>query len=173
MAEISRRTVFLLGGARSGKSKFALAEASKIPGRRAFIATATANDAEMLQRIEKHRQARSSEWKTFEEPVKVPELLTGISGSFEVIVVDCLTLWLSNLMFSGRDIGEECGSFVSCIKTSPASLFVVANEVGLGIVPDNGLARQFRDLAGVLNQKVAATADDVFLMAAGIPVKIK
>jgi adenosylcobinamide kinase/adenosylcobinamide-phosphate guanylyltransferase len=173
MPEIKKRTVFVVGGARSGKSRFALAEASKIAGRKAFIATAAASDDEMSARIEKHRQDRSNDWETFEEPVNLSPLIMEISGEYDVIIIDCLTLWLSNLMFSDRKIEEEFQAFISCVASSPSSLFIIANEVGLGIVPDNPLARSFRDLAGFLNQRVAGAADEAYLMAAGIPLKIK
>lgn len=173
MPEIMGKKVFVVGGARSGKSRFALAEASKVPGRKAFIATATASDDEMAERIKKHRLDRESEWETFEEPLGISPLITEISGAYDVIVVDCLTLWLTNLMFSARDTEEEFRALLSCVSGSRSSLFLVANEVGLGIVPDNPLARSFRDLAGFLNQRVAGAADEAYFMAAGIPLKIK
>ena len=165
--------MFVLGGARSGKSAFALAQASSLPGRKAYIATAQAFDDEMKVRIERHRQERPDDWNTFEEPLDLPVLLVKIKDSHDVILIDCLTLWLSNLMLADRDISAATESFISVMATVGGSLFAVSNEVGFGIVPGNEMARKFRDLAGTLNQRVAATADQVYLVAAGIPIKIK
>jgi adenosylcobinamide kinase / adenosylcobinamide-phosphate guanylyltransferase len=167
------RKVFILGGARSGKSAFALIEASALPGRKAYVATAQAFDDEMKVRIEKHRDERPEGWDTFEEPLDLPGLLLEIRDSHEVILIDCLTLWLSNLMLAEKNIHQETESFVSSLTTVCGSLFIVSNEVGFGIVPENEMARKFRDLAGTLNQRVAAVADQVYLVAAGIPIKIK
>jgi len=168
-----KRIVFVLGGARSGKSSFALSEAAGRGGRKAFIATAAASDPEMLARIERHRKDRGSGWHTREEPINLTAVLKELSGNYEVIVVDCLTLWLANLLCSGADIESETDAFVSSLPAVQSALYIVSNEVGLGIVPDNALARNFRDLAGFLNQKVAASADSVYLMTAGLPTKIK
>lgn len=165
--------VFVLGGARSGKSSFALAQASVRPGRKAYIATAQAFDDEMKVRIERHRMERPDDWDTFEEPLDLPGLLTKIKDSHEVILIDCLTLWLSNLMLADRDILKETEFLISALTAVGGSLFAVSNEVGFGIVPDNEMARKFRDLAGTLNQRVAAAADRVYLVVAGIPITIK
>jgi len=167
------RIVFILGGSRSGKSGFALERASKLPGGKAFVATAQALDDEMRERIERHKNERSSEWKTFEEPVALPQLITDIGKIYDVLLVDCLTLWLSNLMLNENDIEADIESLLSAIAPCPASLFIVSNEVGMGIVPDNALARKFRDFAGTLNRCIAAIADEVYLVVAGIPLKIK
>lgn len=167
------RRVFILGGARSGKSAFAIAEASALPGRKAYVATAQAFDDEMKVRIERHRRERPETWDTFEEPLDLSGLLMKIRDSHDVILIDCLTLWLSNLVLAGKDILQETESFVSSMTTVGGSLFAVSNEVGFGIVPENEMARKFRDLAGTLNQRVAAVADHVYLIAAGIPIKIK
>lgn len=167
------RRVFILGGARSGKSAFAIAEASALPGRKAYVATAQAFDDEMKVRIERHRRERPETWDTFEEPLDLSGLLMKIRDSHDVILIDCLTLWLSNLVLAGKDILQETESFVSSMTTVGGSLFAVSNEVGFGIVPENEMARKFRDLAGTLNQRVAAVADQVYLIAAGIPIKIK
>ncbi len=165
--------VFVLGGARSGKSAFALARAASLPGRKAYIATAQAFDDEMKVRIERHRLERPADWDTFEEPLDLSGLLVKIKDSHDVILIDCLTLWLSNLMLADRDISAATESFISVMATVGGSLFAVSNEVGFGIVPGNEMARKFRDLAGTLNQRVAATADQVYLVAAGIPIKIR
>jgi len=172
-----RRLVLVTGGARSGKSSFALAEASLMPGRKAFIATAEAVDAEMQERIERHRGDRGKEWETFEEPLLIPKVLEETAERYPVLVLDCLTLWLANVLMKGRDAAKETDELILAIKRfrgkSSGSLFIVSNEVGMGIVPENELARKFRDHAGFLNQKVAAVCDEVFMTVAGIPVRIK
>lgn len=164
---------FILGGAKSGKSSFALNMASSIDGEKAFIATAQPIDDEMKERIENHQKERSPLWKTFEESANIAPLLSTISDEYSVILVDCLTLWLSNLMFKGFNVQKEADHFISSISQCTASLFIVSNEVGFGIVPDNELSRKFRDLSGYLNREVANAADDVYLLFAGQPLKIK
>jgi len=166
---------FVLGGARSGKSRFALEKASACKGKKIYIATAQAIDDEMKERIEKHKKERSGEWATFEEPLNISTLISDIHKSYDVLLLDCLTLWLSNLLLDGEDIEVEIASLIDALRiTHHASrIFAVSNEVGLGIVPDNALSRRFRDLSGYLNQKMAAIADEVYLITAGIPVKIK
>jgi adenosylcobinamide kinase/adenosylcobinamide-phosphate guanylyltransferase len=169
-----RRIVFITGGARSGKSSFALSEALKITGKKAFLASAEATDKEMEDRIRRHRKDRGDGWKTFEEPTDLARLMREIDGRYAVIVLDCLTLWLANVMMSGLDAEKETGRLISALRALKRSkVFVVSNEVGMGIVPENELARRFRDMAGQLNQRVAAVADEVFVTVSGIPVKIK
>ncbi len=167
---------FITGGARSGKSSFAEKLALEMDGKRAYVATAQALDAEMAAKIEKHRRDRCSTWDTYEEPLAVADLLRKLSGRYQVVLLDCLTLWLSNVM--AHTDGD--GAVLSCVEDLVKVLggldgtcLVVSNEVGLGIVPDNPLARKFRDLAGMLNQRVAQTAHEVYFTAAGIPMKIK
>jgi adenosylcobinamide kinase/adenosylcobinamide-phosphate guanylyltransferase len=175
------KIIFITGGARSGKSSFALKKALSIKGRRAFIATARALDEEMKQRIELHREQRRGEWDTFEEPLRIIETLKTIRTSYEVIIIDCLTMWVSNLMMEDKERKMENGKwkreiekFIDCLKDlNNLSLFIISNEVGMGIVPDNEMARRFRDIAGTLNQKVAEVADEVYLMVSGIAVRIK
>ena len=167
------KLTFILGGSRSGKSSFALDCASKLPGSKAFIATAQAFDEEMKERIERHKKERSEDWKTFEEPTALPQLISGISEEHDVIIVDCLTLWLSNLIMNDATVDADIESLLSAAVPCHSSIFVVSNEVGMGIVPENALARRFRDLAGTLNRRVAEIANDVYLVAAGIPLKIK
>jgi len=167
---------FITGGARSGKSAFAEKIAAEIAGKRAYLATAQALDAEMVARIEHHRQRRGSAWDTFEEPLAVAELLNKLSGRYEVVLLDCLTLWLSNVMAhsDGDDaVSRQSDLLVDAIKKMKGTCIVVSNEVGLGIVPDNALARRFRDLAGFANQKVAQVADEAYLLTSGIPMKLK
>jgi adenosylcobinamide kinase/adenosylcobinamide-phosphate guanylyltransferase len=164
---------FVLGGARSGKSAFALGQASALTGKKAYIATARALDDEMRARIERHRQERTGDWETFEEPVGIAELILKLGVSHDVILVDCLTLWLTNIMLGVGDAEAETERLVKALVSCPAACFVVANEVGLGIVPDNALSRQFRDLAGTLNQRIATIADTVCFVAAGLPLQLK
>ena len=168
------RIVLVTGGARSGKSNFALSEALKFTGEKAFVATAEATDEEMEERIKRHKRDRGGGWKTFEEPISIAPLVKEIDGRYPVIIVDCFTLWLANVMMSGLDAERETGRLIAALRALKKSrVFVVSNEVGMGIVPENELARRFRDMAGRLNQKVAGIADEVYVTFSGIPVKIK
>lgn len=174
MTEKTRRITFVIGGAKSGKSSFALEMAGKHPGRKAYVATAQALDDEMHSRIGRHKMERGDGWDTFEEPFGIAKTLMEISQKYDVIVIDCLTLWLSNLLLGDEDMEKGIEAFISSLVTHhSAQVFIVSNEVGQGIVPDNALARQFRDLAGHLNQEVAHIADEVYLVTAGIPLRIK
>ena len=173
---MANRIFFITGGARSGKSAFAEKLAGDIPGKRAYLATAQALDAEMVARIEHHRLRRGSAWDTYEEPLAIAELLKKLSGRYEVVLLDCLTLWLSNIMArtgSNDEISARVDELTSGLRDFAGACIVVSNEVGLGIVPDNPLARRFRDLAGFANQKLAQASDEAYLLAAGIPMKIK
>ena len=179
---MSSKIIFIIGGARSGKSSFALNEASKIKGQKAYIATAEALDSEMKVRIERHKKDRGNNWDTYEEPLKIIDILSDIKTKYDVVVIDCLTLWLSNLVSRNSDIIYEIEKFINALRITPAyrtgrhyalRIYIVSNEVGMGIVPDNEMAREFRDMTGVLNQKIAETADEVYLVTAGIPIKIK
>jgi len=200
---VSVKITFVIGGARSGKSSFVLNEVSKLEGTRAYIATGEALDDEMHDRISKHKEDRGPEWSTYEEPLDIAKVLSEIHDKHDVVVIDCLTLWLSNVLHRAQNATdrlqntehrpqtteksiEELIDVLKSFKNSsrvtrhlPAGrqgasrLFIVSNELGMGIVPENAMAREFRDLAGFLNQKVAAIADDVFLVTAGIPLKIK
>jgi len=167
---------FITGGARSGKSAFAEEIAAGISGKRAYVATAQALDAEMAQKIAKHRTDRGDAWDTYEEPLAVSDLLLKLSRGYQVVLVDCLTLWLSNVIAHTTGdtvVLDRMEELVKTLRKFPGVCIIVSNEVGLGIVPDNPLARKFRDLAGMLNQKVARVADHVYFTAAGIPMKIK
>lgn len=164
---------FIIGGARSGKSRFALQKASLQSIRKMYIATAQPLDDEMRERIERHRQERSDEWMVSEEPVNVASLIKDSHNKYDIILIDCLTLWLSNLIQTGLDIEPEIESLIKALGDCQSSLFIVSNEVGFGIVPDNALSRRFRDMSGLLNQRVAEIADEVYLVTAGIPLKIK
>lgn len=166
------RATLVLGGARSGKSAHAerLAEASgRAP---VYLATATAGDAEMAERIRRHRTRRGNRWTTIEEPL---DLVDGLAacGEGRVVVVDCLTLWLSNLIDAGRDADAEGDRLALALDDLAGPAILVSNEVGLGIVPDNALARGFRDAAGRLNQKVAAAVERVVFVAAGLAMTLK
>lgn len=167
---------FILGGARSGKSQYALRLAKETGKSILFIATATAFDKEMCQRIKLHRKNRPSHWKTFAEPRKLASLVKKIPEKTDLIIIDCLTLFISNLLLDGKSgdyIEARVNSMLKTIKKSAFNSLLVANEVGLGIVPDNPLARRFRDLAGRINQLVAKVADEVYFVVSGIPLKIK
>ncbi len=167
---------FITGGARSGKSAFAESLARDVGARRAYLATAQALDPEMVARIDHHRRRRGSSWDTFEEPLAVEELVGKLSGRYQVLLIDCLTLWLSNIMArSDRDddILGRVRSLSAALREFTGTVIVVSNEVGLGVVPDNPLARRFRDLAGFLNQEIARVADEAFFLAAGIPMRMK
>lgn len=170
-----KRVVFITGGARSGKSSFALGLASEVEGARVFVATCEPLDEEMRARVEAHRAERArraEKWETREEPLGVAALVAG-AGKGGVVLVDCLTLWLSNVMGAGLDAEAEAGRLLSAIERSEASVFLVSNEVGMGLVPGEALSRGFRDRAGRLNQGAAALADEAYLMVAGMPVRIK
>jgi adenosylcobinamide kinase/adenosylcobinamide-phosphate guanylyltransferase len=162
----------LLGGARSGKSRHAerLIEAA---GGGTYVATAEAGDDEMRARIEAHRARRGAAWQTIEEPCDLVAALARAASFGRPVLVDCLTLWLSNLLLAERDIGAASDALVACLPRLGVPVLLVANEVGLGIVPDNALARKFRDEAGRLNQRLAALADRVLFIAAGLPLALK
>ncbi|WP_448658786.1 bifunctional adenosylcobinamide kinase/adenosylcobinamide-phosphate guanylyltransferase [Sphingomonas sp. CJ99] len=164
---------FILGGARSGKSRRAQMLAESVPGTHVFIATAQAFDAEMADRIDRHRQDRDQRWQTVEAPVDLSGALRIHAGTDQVVLIDCLTLWLSNILLARADVEGAIDSLADTLIQVQGDLFVVSNEVGLGIVPDNALARQFRDHAGRLHQRVAAAADHVEWMAAGLSIRMK
>ncbi len=165
------RTRLVLGGARSGKSRHAQALAEACPGPRAFIATAQAFDAEMVERIARHRADRDADWRTIEAPLALPEAIA--MADTAVILVDCLTLWASNLLLGDADTDEATAALLAALVATPARVMLVSNEVGWGIVPDNALARRFRDVAGRINQRVAAAVDRVDLVVAGLAMRLK
>lgn len=159
------------GGARSGKSRLAEARLASLGGQAVYIATARAHDDEMAARIAAHR-ARRPDWQTIEEPLDLVGALRGSDGQGPRLV-DCLTLWLSNLMAEGRDWQAEADELGRVLQAQTSPVVMVTNEVGLGIVPDNALARAFRDAQGALNQQMGALSDEVTLAVAGQPLKIK
>jgi adenosylcobinamide kinase/adenosylcobinamide-phosphate guanylyltransferase len=167
----------ITGGARSGKSAFALELARKRYFQRAFIATATAFDEEMKQRILCHQKERGNTFHTIEEPLRLAGAIASCAGRADVAVVDCLTVWLGNLYHhcdeNDSSIGEHVGAFLAALDTAPCDLILVTNEVGWGIVPDNPLARAFRDMAGHLNREIARKAQQVYLLCCGIPLALK
>ncbi len=212
---MNTKLIFVTGGARSGKSAFALEMANSIGNKKCYLATAQALDSEMEDRITKHKTERGDGWDCVEEPMQVVEKIQELKGRYDLILFDCLTLWLSNLMHSnpfpsplegeacpesrsllrqaqderhrrGQGLKEvlalegcegglkkEVNSLISACKASESTVIVVSNEVGLGIVPDNALARRFRDLAGTANQLFAKAADEAYFVLSGIPMKLK
>ncbi len=167
------RVTFVLGGARSGKSRFAEALVSGVPGRHLYLATAEAGDEEMAERIRQHRARRGAAWSTIEAPLDLAVALREQAVSGAIVLVDCLTLWLSNLLSAGRDPRLEGERLAAILPSLGGKVVLVSNEVGLGIVPDNALARAFRDHAGRLHQSIAAIADRVYFVAAGLPLLLK
>ena len=169
--------IFITGGVRSGKSDFAQELAERREGKRLFLATAQALDAEMEERIRKHREKRGTRWETLEEPVHIGKALQSVAGSYKTILVDCLTVWMSNLFMEYPDHMDErmkaVDEFIESFDGCDETIIIVSNEVGLGIVPDNPLARSYRDELGFLNQRMARHADTVYMLVAGIPLKIK
>lgn len=176
------RIIFITGGARSGKSKFALKKANSINGKKVYIATAEPLDEEMKERIERHKKERGEDWLTIEKSIKISPLIRELKEKYDVILLDCLTLWLSNLMVAGKGLSEETEEFVTTLRDfinpstfslKSSTLLIVSNEVGMGIVPENEVARRFRDMAGLLNQRVGEVAHEVYLLVSGIPLKLK
>jgi adenosylcobinamide kinase/adenosylcobinamide-phosphate guanylyltransferase len=157
--------ILVLGGARSGKSRFALERSAALPAPRLFVATAEAGDDEMAERIARHRRERGEEWRTREEPLRIAPVVGEADGG--VVLVDCLTIWLANVLEAGLDPETEVTALVDALAARRAAVVAVSNEVGLGIVPANALARAFRDAAGRMNQRVAAIADEVWFLVAG------
>ncbi|HTH27015.1 MAG TPA: bifunctional adenosylcobinamide kinase/adenosylcobinamide-phosphate guanylyltransferase [Sphingobium sp.] len=173
MEESGFRTLLVLGGARSGKSRYAQDRAEALPGELVYVATAQPFDEEMSARIDRHRADRGARWRTLEVPLELPDALSSESHPDRILLVDCLTLWLSNLMLAERDASAEAARLSHVLTNAPGPIILVANEVGLGIVPENALARRFRDAAGTLNQCVARVADRAVFMAAGLPLRLK
>jgi adenosylcobinamide kinase/adenosylcobinamide-phosphate guanylyltransferase len=168
----ARQITLVLGGARSGKSRYAEALVGAFAPPWLYVATAEARDDEMTARIAAHRARRGPDWRTIEAPRDVATVLAGAPGG-SAMLVDCLTLWLSNLMLAEADIDAEIDRLDAALARAQVPVVLVSNEVGLGIVPGNALARRFRDAQGRLNQRVAARADRVVLMVAGLPLGVK
>jgi adenosylcobinamide kinase / adenosylcobinamide-phosphate guanylyltransferase len=182
-----KSVILVLGGARSGKSHFAQEYARRSEGRVLFVATATAGDEDMRRRIEKHKQERPADWRTLEASTDTGKQIEANAGDAQLIVIDCITLLVNNIfsrydekMFDTleneileRAVAAEIEQLQQCLKNVNASFLIVSNEVGLGLVPDNRMGRLYRDILGRANQILAQTADEVYLMVAGIPLKIK
>ena len=166
------RLTLVLGGARSGKSRYAEDLISALRPPWVFVATAEPGDVEMAERIAVHRSRRGKNWETVEAPHDVSAALAAVAADTPVLV-DCLTLWLSNRMLAGADLEAEIAGLDAALGSRRAPVVLVSNEVGFGVVPDNELARRFRDLQGRLNQRMAARANRVVLMVAGLPIVVK
>lgn len=165
--------VLVLGGARSGKSTFAEKLVTTSGLDMHYVATGRAWDGEMQARIAEHRDRRGPEWQTHEEPLELADCLKTIDASDRVVLIDCLTLWVTNLMMEDRDVGAEFRGLAEWLPQARARLVFVSNEVGLGIVPENRMARDFRDHAGRLHQLIAEKSAEVYFIAAGLPLKMK
>lgn len=170
---IDARITLILGGARSGKSRLAEELAAERKGPLVYIATAEAWDDEMRARIAEHKARRDSRWRSIEAPLGIAEELQAVPVDTGAVLIDCLTLWLSNQMHAGGDVAAETENLLGALGAARCPVILVSNEVGLGIVPENKLARDFRDAQGRLNQQVAAAADHVIFTAAGLPLILK
>lgn len=173
---MGKRLIFITGGARSGKSRSALDCANRHFSKKLYLATCGVLDEEMAQRVENHKKMRGPEWKTVEEPIEIVDKINEYGDKVEVILLDCITLWLSNLLMrqiSDAKIADEVDRFIRTIRQNQSSFIIVSNEVGMGIVPADSLGRRFRDLQGMANQKIAEAAETVVLMISGIPMILK
>lgn len=170
------RIILVTGGARSGKSRLAEQLASSYGPPLGYLATGESRDPEMDDRIARHRERRGPEWTTIEEPLRLTETLAAHDGRFRALLVDCVTLWLTNLLLGCDDPAQVMSAVREFAEAAPAfttPVILVTNEVGMGIVPENRLARTFRDLAGETNELLSATADEVHVVFSGIPLKLK
>jgi adenosylcobinamide kinase/adenosylcobinamide-phosphate guanylyltransferase len=170
---VEARSVLIIGGARSGKSAYAQTLAESAALERLYLATAEAGDAEMAARIARHRAERGAGWTTLEEPLALAEALKRETRPGRVVLVDCLTLWLSNVMFANGDVEGEIARLAKAMRALEGPAIVVSNEVGLGIVPETKLGRDFRDMQGMINREIAQVCDAVVFLAAGLPTLIK
>ena len=175
---MSPQTILVLGGVRAGKSAFAVARARAIGGQVVFVATAEAGDAEMRARIARHRAERPPVWRTVEVPVALPSALVALEGGADAVIVDCLNLWVANLLqerpeLSSADLEAETAQLEAVARHPRFSLILVSNEVGWGVHPETELGRRFRDALGLVNQAAARAADEVVLMVAGCPLTVK
>lgn len=174
---ITPNIYYVTGGARSGKSSFAL-QLAKSYSNRVFLATAEPFDGEMEQRIGKHREERGDQFTTVEEPLALDRALRQLPAGTDVVLLDCLTVWTGNLMHYGEGKGEgeieqQIERFLEALRHPPCDMILVSNEVGMGIVPQNAMARRFRDIAGIINQRVAALATEAWLLCSGLPIRLK
>lgn len=175
------RTIFITGGARSGKSRFAEQLSLEFGAPLCYLATAQALDSEMGERISRHQQRRGNDWQTTEEPLHLTQALACCDGNYKAVLVDCLTLWLTNLLLLYEDLGEQAEERImddvhrlaATLRGMTTPVILVSNEVGMGIVPEHRLGRIFRDIAGQANQIMASAAGEAWLVASGIPLKLK
>jgi len=176
MGEDVKEILFVTGGCRSGKSSFALDYANRHFSKKVYLATSLALDDEMKARIKRHQEQRGSDWITVEEAKKVSQAIFSLPEDTDVILLDCLTMWISNLLLEGQGqerIFQEIESLIETIKKAPQSIITVSNEVGSGVVPDNTISRMFRDIVGIANQRIVACSDTVVLTVAGLSNVIK
>jgi adenosylcobinamide kinase / adenosylcobinamide-phosphate guanylyltransferase len=169
----TQRATLVFGGARSGKSRFAEQLADRSGLQKTYVATGAAHDSEMADRIQAHQQQRGPSWLTIEEPLDLNSVLIQECSSDRVVLVDCLTLWLSNMMFAEKDIVKETRKVCETVSNLQGPCIFVSNEVGMGIVPENRLSRSFRDAQGRLNQDIAQASGQVVFVAAGLPLRLK
>jgi adenosylcobinamide kinase/adenosylcobinamide-phosphate guanylyltransferase len=173
---MDRKLIFITGGCRSGKSQYALDYANRHFQKKLYLATCQALDEEMMQRVENHKRLRGPEWLTMEEPIEIVDQMKRFGDGVEVILLDCLTLWISNLLLKWDNdlkIMEETDRLIHTLRERRTSILIVSNEVGMGIVPADSLSRRFRDLSGVTNQKISGEADAVIFMISGMPIFLK
>jgi adenosylcobinamide kinase / adenosylcobinamide-phosphate guanylyltransferase len=166
-------SILVLGGARSGKTRYALTRAEMSGLSPVYLATAAAWDSEMVERIARHKAERNEKWRTIEEERALPEAIAREAQPDRILLVDCLTLWLTNILLADADCEAETLRLGGALQSAKGPLIFVSNETGLGIVPDNALARRFRDLQGRLNQHMATLCDEVVFIAAGLPLRLK
>jgi adenosylcobinamide kinase/adenosylcobinamide-phosphate guanylyltransferase len=173
---MGKKMILITGGCRSGKSRYALDYANRHFSKKLYLATCEALDEEMAQRIEHHKKMRGPEWRTVEESIDIVDQIRLHGDGVEVIVLDCITLWLSNLLMRRKDdldIIDEVNRLIDTINQGQTSLILVSNEVGMGIVPADPLSRRFRDLSGMANQKIAEVVHTVIFMVSGIPIFLR
>lgn len=170
---MSHHSIYISGGARSGKSRFAQHLAEERAGPHFFLATAHAYDAEMADRIQRHKDDRDHRWTSIEAPYALADAIRAHGQKGATLLVDCITLWLTNHMLADNDVASQRDDLCDAIRSCPATLIIVSNEVGMGIVPENALARHFRDEAGRTNQQIAALCDEAFVTISGIPLRLR
>ena len=173
MSQPYKHSILVLGGARSGKSAYAEDLALTLSEKPIYLATGRAWDDEMVARISKHKDRRSHQWISIEEPIEVFRTLKDHSDTNTTLLLDCLTLWVTKLMLEERDVEQEFQVFEAAVRAFKGNLILVSNEVGMGIVPENKMAREFRDYVGDLHKRIADIANEVYLVVAGIPVTVK
>lgn len=173
---MGKRMIFITGGCRSGKSRYALDYANQHFSRKLYLATSEILDEEMARRVENHKRMRGPEWQTVEEPLQIADKIRQYGDQTEIILLDCLTLWMSNLLMKSDDdetIIAEVDRLIEAIRECQCTLLIVSNEVGMGIVPAESLSRRFRDLSGMTNQRIAEAAGTVIFMVSGVPLFLK